>query len=237
MNIHHLLTIQHAHNIIRKNVLTKFHEDLTINLIYRVLTRKNALPPGRNVFESTRTILQLIQDIIETNILKNFNKVLLYIGKNATSPGGNIFQHTGIILDLFHEDLTIMASIVLTRKNALSPGGHISRNNVLTKFHEDWTINVTSNSVLKNALPPWQPYIVGTNLLTKFHEDRTIMWPLEKNAPHPASHVFQPSRTIFELFQDIIGKNLLTKFLLTRQMLMPHDGQKAITKAHCAQLS
>ncbi|KAH3704947.1 hypothetical protein DPMN_080009 [Dreissena polymorpha] len=62
------------------------------------------------------------------------------------------------------------------------------------------------------------------------------MWPLEKNAPPPGGHVFQPTGIIFELFhddwtinvasrpcfsskgfhfeliQDIIGTNLLSKF-------------------------
>ncbi|KAH3699666.1 hypothetical protein DPMN_074626 [Dreissena polymorpha] len=51
-----------------KNVLTKFHEDWTINVTFRfhddqrinvasrVLTRKNAPPPGGHVFQQNRSI-------------------------------------------------------------------------------------------------------------------------------------------------------------------------------------
>ncbi|KAH3788699.1 hypothetical protein DPMN_166847 [Dreissena polymorpha] len=44
------------------------------------------------------------------------------------------------------------------------------------------------------------------------------MWPLEKNAPPPGGHVFQPTGIIFKLVQDIIGMNLLTKFHEDRTM-------------------
>ncbi|KAH3880676.1 hypothetical protein DPMN_004598 [Dreissena polymorpha] len=78
-------------------------------------------------------------------------------------------------------------------------------------------------------------HIIGKNLLTKFHEDWTInvasIVLTRKNAPSLGRHVFQANVTIFDLIQDIIENNLLTK-LFTRQMLTPHDGQKAITKAH-----
>ncbi|KAH3819753.1 hypothetical protein DPMN_121497 [Dreissena polymorpha] len=51
------------------------------------------------------------------------------------------------------------------------------------------------------------------NLLTKFHEDRTVNVASKvKNAPPLGSHVFQAKVTIFELIQDISGKNLLSKF-------------------------
>ncbi|KAH3837410.1 hypothetical protein DPMN_110799 [Dreissena polymorpha] len=50
-----------------------------------------------------------------------------------------------------------------------------------------------------------------------------------KNAPPPESHVFQTTRTIYELVQDIIGINLLTKFhedrtinVASRKMPCPH---------------
>ncbi|KAH3819376.1 hypothetical protein DPMN_121109, partial [Dreissena polymorpha] len=49
------------------NVLNKFHKDGTINVTSRVLTRKNALPQSGHVFQWTRTIFELIQDIIRTN--------------------------------------------------------------------------------------------------------------------------------------------------------------------------
>ncbi|KAH3852962.1 hypothetical protein DPMN_095483 [Dreissena polymorpha] len=59
-------------DIIETNLLTKFHEDWTINVASRVLTRKNSPPPL----------------IIGTNLLTK---------KNAPPPGGHIFQPTGII--------------------------------------------------------------------------------------------------------------------------------------------
>ncbi|KAH3754111.1 hypothetical protein DPMN_188772 [Dreissena polymorpha] len=110
--------------------------------------------------------------------------------------------------------------------------------------------------IRKNALPPGGHLIqdiIGTNLLTKFHEDRKINVAsrvlTRKNAPPPCGHVFQPTSIILKLVQDIIGMNLLTRKImlrpleaiwtinvasrvLTRQKLMTHDRQKAITKAH-----
>ncbi|KAH3826856.1 hypothetical protein DPMN_128769 [Dreissena polymorpha] len=67
-----------------------------------------------------------------------------------------------------------------------------------------------------------------TNLLTKFHED----WTINEKCPTAGGHVFQATKTIFKLIQDIIGKNLLTKFhddrkinvtsrVLTRKIALP----------------
>ncbi|KAH3831772.1 hypothetical protein DPMN_105042 [Dreissena polymorpha] len=86
-----------------------------------------------------------------------------------------------------------VASRVLTRKNAPSPGGHVFQPpSIIFELVQD---------------------IIGMNLLTKFHEDRTInVASREKNAPPLGSHVFQANVTIFELIQDIIKTNLLTKF-------------------------
>ncbi|KAH3788314.1 hypothetical protein DPMN_166450 [Dreissena polymorpha] len=146
--------------IIGTNLLTKFHEDLTINVASRVLTRKmhrqlvamtniqtkkNAPPPLAAMRNAPALCSQVIQDII---------------GKN--------------LLSKFHKDRQIdVASRVLTRKNAPPNGGH---------FHEDQTINVAS--IVKNP-PPLGSHvfqakvtifellrdIIETNLPTKFHED------------------------------------------------------------------
>ncbi len=35
-----------------------------------------------------------------------------------------------------------------------------------------------------------------------------------KNTPPPGGNVFQPTGTLFELIQEIIGANLLTKFYI-----------------------
>ncbi|KAH3859478.1 hypothetical protein DPMN_102293 [Dreissena polymorpha] len=110
-----------------------FHEDWSVNVTPRVLTRKTcpapwrpysvqitsktAPPSGGHVFQPTGTILKLSRDIIRTKVLTKF-----------------------------HEDWTkYKTSRVLTRlnksyitKTAPPPGGH---------FHEGWTINVTFGSV------------------------------------------------------------------------------------------
>ncbi|KAH3830625.1 hypothetical protein DPMN_103870 [Dreissena polymorpha] len=83
------------HDIIGKNLLSKFHEDRKINVALRVLTRKNAPPPGRHFhedqtinvasrekcpapwqpfFQANVNIFDHIQDIIETNLLTKFNE-------------------------------------------------------------------------------------------------------------------------------------------------------------------
>ncbi|KAH3888384.1 hypothetical protein DPMN_012417 [Dreissena polymorpha] len=77
-------------DIIGTNHLTKFHDDRTINVASRVLTRfyKSMI--------STETIFELIQDIIRTNLLTKFHEDRK-INKNAPPPGGYVFQPTRII--------------------------------------------------------------------------------------------------------------------------------------------
>ncbi|KAH3782157.1 hypothetical protein DPMN_160069 [Dreissena polymorpha] len=50
--------------IIKTNLLTKFHEDRTRNVAFRVFTWKTARPTGGHVF----------QHIIETNLLTKFHE-------------------------------------------------------------------------------------------------------------------------------------------------------------------
>ncbi|KAH3849610.1 hypothetical protein DPMN_092013 [Dreissena polymorpha] len=198
-------------DIIRTNVLTKFHEDYTINVTFRV---KNSPPPGGHTdlpsmfpedgttnvayrFDEDRTINLAScvltwknappNDIIGTNLV---NK------KNTPPAGGHVFQPTGSI--------ELVQDIIGT--------------NLLTTFHDDWTINVASRvHITKNAPPPgghvFQPTeiiselvqnIIGTHLLTKVQ--------LRKNVPPSGGHVFQATVTIFEPVQDIAGTNDLTKF-------------------------
>ncbi|KAH3835341.1 hypothetical protein DPMN_108692 [Dreissena polymorpha] len=85
----------------------------------------------------------------------------------------------------------------------------IIRTNLLPKFHEDWTIHVISRVLTKKNAPHPGCH---TNLLTKIHEDWTINVASRPWYIHPGGHIFQPTGTIFELIQDIIGTNLLTKF-------------------------
>ncbi|KAH3780392.1 hypothetical protein DPMN_158206 [Dreissena polymorpha] len=198
--------------IVRTNVLINFHKDWIINVTSRVLTRKNATPPcshhwttnvtsrvltrktappyGGHVFHSTGTIFELIQDIIGTHVLTKFYKDWT---KNVTSRVLTRFYYSHIM------------------KTAMPPGGHVFQptgtifklvqdiigTHVLTKFHEDGPKNVTSR------------------VLTRFYNSH--IW---KTSTPPGGHVFQPTGTIFELVQDIIGSHVLTK-VLTRKTATP----------------
>ncbi|KAH3736031.1 hypothetical protein DPMN_042591 [Dreissena polymorpha] len=102
------------------NLLTKLHEDRTINVdsivnntpplgshVFKgkLLTRKNAPPLGSNVFQVNVTIFELIQDIIETNLLTKYHQdrtinvasrvltrfYFCHIRKNAPPPVGHVF--------------------------------------------------------------------------------------------------------------------------------------------------
>ncbi|KAH3887480.1 hypothetical protein DPMN_011497, partial [Dreissena polymorpha] len=246
------IIFEHFKDIIGMNGLTKFHEDRTLNVASRPL-RKNAPPtnlltkekcpaPGGHVFKATKTIFELIQDIIGTNLLTKFHddlkiNVTSRVLTRKIAPPHIIGMN---LLTEFHEDRTI--NVASRVKNALPLSSHvfqakvtifeliqdISGTNLLSKFHEDWKINVASRVLTrKNAPPPgghvFQPTgiifelvqdIIGMNLLIKFYEDQTITVASRvKNAPPLGSHVFQANVTIFELIQDFIETNyLLTKF-------------------------
>ncbi|KAH3689976.1 hypothetical protein DPMN_191131, partial [Dreissena polymorpha] len=180
---------------IRTNVLTKFHNDWTINVIFRVLTRfyyshiRKKPAPGGHFFN------QFVQDIIETDLLSKIHENgTIYVASRVQKAS----TLTRIILELSKDVIETCSS---------------------AKFDEDRTIHLAS--LVKNA-PPYdrtmnekhpagghvfQPTgrfelvqdIIGTNIVTKFHEDRTM------NEKHPLV-------AIFELSQDIIGTNIVTKF-------------------------
>ncbi|KAH3852966.1 hypothetical protein DPMN_095487 [Dreissena polymorpha] len=227
--------------IIGTNLLTKFYFHRIINVASRVFTRKNAPPPGGHVFQPTRTIFELVQDIIRINLLTK---------KNDPPPCGHVFQAIGTIYELvqdiigtnlltmFHDDRTInVASRVLSRKNATPPWRpcfSTSRNHFQTQPTYHWdiyrTIHVASIVLTRKNAPPAGGHIfkatsiifelvqdiIGMNLRTMFHEDCIINEATRvlkrKNAPPLGSHVFQANKTIFELIQDTIKTNLLTKF-------------------------
>ncbi|KAH3838101.1 hypothetical protein DPMN_111507 [Dreissena polymorpha] len=132
-------------DIIETNLLTKFHEDWTINVASRVLTRKNA-PPLVAIFMMISIIFELIQDIIGINLLTQFHedqtinvasRVLTrfyysHIRKNISPPlGSHVFQANITIFKLIQD---------------------IIETNLLTKFHEDWTINVASRELTSQML-------------------------------------------------------------------------------------
>ncbi|KAH3775574.1 hypothetical protein DPMN_176979 [Dreissena polymorpha] len=242
------------------NLLTNFHEDHTVNVASRVLTRfyynhrrKNAPPLGSNVFQSVNKVntpplvamflkqhifFELIQDIIATNLLtKLHDDRKIYVTSRVLTRkmplprGGHAFQPTGIIFKLvqdigmnlltkFHEDRTINAASRV--KNAPPLNSHVFQanekrlapwwpstktileliqdiigTNLLTKFHEGWKINVASRVLTgKNALPP------GSH----FNEDQIInVAPIVKNAPPLGNHVFQAKTSIFALIGQKIN--------------------------------
>ncbi|KAH3728005.1 hypothetical protein DPMN_053951 [Dreissena polymorpha] len=134
-----------AQDIMRTNVLTKFHEEI------------NSLAPGRHVFQQTRTISELIQDILKTRIklLTKFERKLLWTPP-ARRQGETIIRPVFLkrayknVLTKFHEDWTIKKTFrVLIRFYY-----YIIGTSLWTKFHEDRTINVASIVLTMQMLPP-----------------------------------------------------------------------------------
>ncbi|KAH3754608.1 hypothetical protein DPMN_189288 [Dreissena polymorpha] len=155
-------------DIIGTNVLTKFHEDRKINVASRVLTRKNAPPPG-GYFHEDQTI----------NVASRV--------KNAPPLG----SHTNL-LTKFHEDWTInvasrelqafqqhlgnkrakMALFHDPRQNCPPHSSHaiqltgtifklnsrIKETNVLGKFHENWAKNVNSTTDQQTGQKQYVPH-------------------------------------------------------------------------------
>ncbi|KAH3778701.1 hypothetical protein DPMN_180171 [Dreissena polymorpha] len=191
-----------AQNIIGTNLLTKFYEDRKINVVSRVLTRKNAPLPGSHVFQPTGIIFELIQDIIGMNLLPKFHedrtvnvasRVLTrfyysHIKKNAPPLGSHFFQASIIIFELIQD---------------------IIETNLLTKFHEDWTINekcpAPGGHVFKATKTIFKLIqdIIRTNLLTKFQDDRKINVTSRVLTRKIAPPLWWPY---------IIGMNLLIEF-------------------------
>ncbi|KAH3867490.1 hypothetical protein DPMN_030619 [Dreissena polymorpha] len=154
------------------NLLTNFHDDQTIHVASRVLSREKC-PNCGHVCQPTGTIFDLIQDIIGTNLLTKKNAPPCF------SSIGNHFQTRPdiigiILLTKFHNDQTInLTTRVLTRKKCHAPWRPWT--NLLTKFYDDQTINIApiGFSTDRNPFELIQN-IIGTNVLTKFHEDWTI---------------------------------------------------------------
>ncbi|KAH3805211.1 hypothetical protein DPMN_133508 [Dreissena polymorpha] len=115
-------------------ILTKFHEDWTIN----EASREKCTASGGHVFKATKTIFELIQDINGTNLLTKFhdNRQInvtyrVLTRKNAPPLGSHVFQANVTIFELIQD---------------------IIETNLLTKFHEDWTINVASRELTRQML-------------------------------------------------------------------------------------
>ncbi|KAH3692884.1 hypothetical protein DPMN_193220 [Dreissena polymorpha] len=166
------------------NLLTKFHEDWTIN----VASREKCPAPGGHVFKATKIIFDLIQDIIVTNLLTKFHDdQKINVTSRVLTRNKNVSE-----TDFAH----------LRGKTAPPPCGH---------FHDDWANNVTSRVShviqLTGTIFELNSRIKEKNMLTKFHENWAKNVTSRKNAPPTNDHVFSPIWTIFELTLCKFGKD------------------------------
>ncbi|KAH3839512.1 hypothetical protein DPMN_112943 [Dreissena polymorpha] len=121
-------------DIIGMNLLTKFHEDRTIN----VASREKCAAPWQPCFSSKHWTINVASRV--------------FTRKNAPPLGSHVFQANTNLLTKFHEDWTInVASRVLTRKTARP---YINKTNVLTKFRDVWAKILTSRVFTRNTAPP-----------------------------------------------------------------------------------
>ncbi|KAH3892819.1 hypothetical protein DPMN_016949 [Dreissena polymorpha] len=206
------------------NVLTKFHEDLTINVAsgFAHLRGTNILVKNVNA-----RVLQTKcgrtdggqRPILKPHLSNQSHK------ENCDPPGGHVFVPIGTICELIL---------------------YIYKTNLFTKFHYDWANNVTSRvftsffyyiNINIRKMPPPGSHVIQLagsifeldscikekNVPTKFHKN----WNknvtsrvftcfsyihIEKIAPPTGAHVFSPISTIFDLVQDINKTNVLTNF-------------------------
>ncbi|KAH3720680.1 hypothetical protein DPMN_063584 [Dreissena polymorpha] len=128
----------------QRSTRAKFHEDRTVNVASRVLTRfyyshirKNAPPLGSHFFQANIIIFdKLIQDMIETNLLTKIHEdwtINVASRKKCPTPGCHVFKATKTILELIQD---------------------INGTNLLTKFHDDWKINVTFRVLTSHVFQP-----------------------------------------------------------------------------------
>ncbi|KAH3707117.1 hypothetical protein DPMN_066514 [Dreissena polymorpha] len=123
-------------DIIGMNLLTKFHEDRTVNVASRPY-KKMPRPLEAIFFQAKIIIFELIQDIIATNLLTKchedwtINVASRGNKEKCTAPCGHVFKAPKTIFELIQD---------------------INGTNLLTKVHDDRKINVTSR-VLGQTMP------------------------------------------------------------------------------------
>ncbi|KAH3768691.1 hypothetical protein DPMN_169910 [Dreissena polymorpha] len=146
----------------RKNLLTKSHEDQTINVISRVLTMKNAPPSCGHVFQPTGTIFKLGR-IFSPMLTRKKPRPMAAMFFNQLESFSNLSKN---LLTKFHDNQTI--NVASRVKNAPPTGGHVFQatvtiftlvqdiieTNILTKFCEDQTTNVASRVLTRQMLTP-----------------------------------------------------------------------------------
>ncbi|KAH3777396.1 hypothetical protein DPMN_178838 [Dreissena polymorpha] len=156
--------------IIETNFLTKFHEDWKLYLRKYRANNDQSIPSG-HVFKATKTIFELIQDIIGTNLQTKFHddrKINVTSRKTAPSPGGHESIKTNVLTN-FHDDWAkIVTSRVFTRKTAPPTDGHVIQ-------HTGTTFELNQDIIKTNILTSFElgRDFIGAKLLTKFHEDGT----------------------------------------------------------------
>ncbi|KAH3716682.1 hypothetical protein DPMN_059408 [Dreissena polymorpha] len=123
------IIFKHVQHIIAMNLLTKFHEDWTINVASRVFYKPEKSPtilgiePGTSRFQIRQTLYRV------TIQASSYSKAL----KNAPPLGSHVFQENVTIFELIQD---------------------IIETNLLSKFHEDWAINVASRVLTRQILTP-----------------------------------------------------------------------------------
>ncbi|KAH3804257.1 hypothetical protein DPMN_132540 [Dreissena polymorpha] len=151
-------------DIIGTNLLTKFHENWTINVASRPYIEKCPAPGGHH-FKATKTIFKLFQDIIGTNLLTKFHDDRKFNVNsrvtNAPPPSSHFFNQQALFSNFLtksrYDQAINVASRVLTRFyfSHTTKNAHIIGTNHLSKFHEDQAINMASRVLTrKNAPPP-----------------------------------------------------------------------------------
>ncbi|KAH3716924.1 hypothetical protein DPMN_059658 [Dreissena polymorpha] len=226
------------------NLLTKLHEDRTINVASRGITshkRINALSPGGHVFQATETIFVSGQDFMGKNLLTKFHDDRT-INENYLAPWRPCFSTIfELFLDIigtnllakFHKDRTInVASTVLTShiwKNAPTLYGHVfqATTNLLAKFHEDRTSNVAFEVLTRQMLTTHS----ARKAITKAHHEHIVLrrgkkqlqlillkqLPMQSDLNSSNFHDWVNHATLREfthghVFNQAISNNCLSKF-------------------------
>ncbi|KAH3847918.1 hypothetical protein DPMN_090253 [Dreissena polymorpha] len=182
-------------DFIGTKLLTKFHEDRTINVASRVFTNKCGRTDGRTDRRRTKTGHKSSKQL-ETNVLTKFHENW---AKNVTSRRKSPAHWR----PCFSPIRTIVKLVP-----------DINKTNVLTNFYDDWAKIVTSRvftrenchyiHIKKNA-PPTGGHVFSP-IWTIFelpNRENCHYIHIEKNAPPTGGHVFSPIWSIFELVRDI----------------------------------
>ncbi|KAH3816341.1 hypothetical protein DPMN_117856 [Dreissena polymorpha] len=189
--------MSNCQDIIKKNILVKYHHYWTKTLVSSVLTSVYKPNVDGRTDDGQRPILKPHLSNQAKNVTSR---------ENCPTPPGSHFH------DDWAKNVTsrVFTSFFLQfkyKENAPPPHGS-HETNVLTKFHENWATNVTSRvftcfryiHIEKIALPTgghvFSPIWTIFDLVRDINKTNFFT---KKTAPSPGSHVFQRTATIFEL--------------------------------------